>query len=106
MIAITTNDIHGKNIKKYLDIVSGEAIMEVQIRKNTKQQSPVISRDGRSKSYERTVRIAKEIALDEMKKKAEKSGADAVIGVSLDYGVIDVDGMLMVIATGTAVKCG
>jgi uncharacterized protein YbjQ (UPF0145 family) len=103
MIAVTTNELEGKKIVKYIGIVTGEAIIGANIVKDFF----VGIRDivgGRSKSYEEGLREAKDIALREMQEQAIRLGANAVIGVDLDYETLGRNGsMLMVSASGTAV---
>lgn len=101
MIVTTTNNIEGKSIKSYNGIVTGEAIMGANIIRDIFASiTDVIG--GRSSAYEEKLAEAREIAINEMTTRAERRGANAVIGVDLDYEVIR-DGMLMVTASGTAV---
>ena len=104
MIVTTTNTIETHQIKEYLGIVTGETIIGANIFKDFFAGiRDVIG--GRSGSYERVLREAKDIALKEMKEEASKLGASAVIGVDLDYETVGPNGgMLMVTASGTAVK--
>lgn len=104
MIITTTYSVEGKEIKEYAGIVSGEAIVGAHVFKDIFAGF----RDffgGRSGAYEKTMREAKDIALKELEEEAQKLGADAVVGVDLDYQVLGQKGsMLMVGASGTAVK--
>ena len=105
MIVTTTDSVAGREPIDYLGIVSGEAIMGANIFKDfLASVRDVVG--GRSGSYENTMKDAKEAALEDMVEEARKLGADAVIGVDLDYEVIggDQKTMLMVSANGTAVK--
>jgi len=105
MLIITTPTIEGKKITKYLGLVSGDAILGANIFKDFFAGIRDIV-GGRSAAYERELQQAKEIAIKEMKEQAESLGADAVIGVDLDYETLQVGqggGMLMVSANGTAV---
>lgn len=104
MIVTTTNNIEGKRITEYYGIVTGEAIIGANIFKDFFASiTDVIG--GRSGAYERSLREAKDIALEEMKANAQKSGANAVIAVDLDYENMGSNGgMLMVSASGTAVR--
>ena len=104
MIVTTTNTIETHQVKEYLGIVTGETIIGANIFKDFFAGiRDVIG--GRSGSYERVLREAKDIALKEMKEEASKLGASAVIGVDLDYETVGPNGgMLMVTASGTAVK--
>ena len=104
MLVVTTSTIEGKKIQ-YLGLVSGEAILGANIFKDFFAGIRDIV-GGRSGAYEKELRKAKNIALEEMQDEAAKMGANAVIAVDLDYETINIsDGgdMLMVTATGTAV---
>ncbi|MFZ5641609.1 MAG: YbjQ family protein [Bacillota bacterium] len=101
MIVTTTQNIEGKTIKNYLNIVAGEAIMGANVVRDLFASITDIV-GGRSGAYESKLVDAREIAMEEMKEKAKRLGANAVVGVDLDYEVIR-DGMLMVTASGTAV---
>jgi len=104
MILSTTNNVDGKPVKDYLGIVTGETIIGANIVKDVFASIRDIV-GGRSGSYERVLREAKDTALKEMKENAEKLNADAVIGIDLDYETVgNRGGMLMVTASGTAVK--
>ena len=104
MILSTTNNVDGKPVKNYLGIVTGETIIGANIVKDVFASIRDIV-GGRSGSYERVLREAKDTALKEMKENAEKLNADAVIGIDLDYETVgNRGGMLMVTASGTAVK--
>jgi uncharacterized protein YbjQ (UPF0145 family) len=101
MIITTTNTIEGRKIVDYRGIVVGEAIMGANIvRDFFAQITDVVG--GRSDSYESKLREAREVALSELQERAAELGADAVVGVDLDYEVVG-DSMLMVSASGTAV---
>lgn len=103
MLVTTTNHLEGRKIKKYIGIVSGEAIMGANVFKDLFAGVRDIV-GGRSEAYERELRRAKEIALQEMMAYAQEQGANAIIGVDLDYETIGANGsMLMVTAAGTAV---
>ncbi len=104
MIVTTTNTIETHQIKQYCGIVTGETIIGANIFKDFFAGIRDIV-GGRSGSYEKVLREAKDIALKEMQEEAIKLGADAVIGVDLDYETVGASGgMLMVTASGTAVK--
>ena len=104
MILSTTNNVDGKPVKDYLGIVTGETIIGANIVKDVFASIRDIV-GGRSGSYERVLREAKDTALKEMTENAEKLNADAVIGIDLDYETVgNRGGMLMVTASGTAVK--
>jgi len=102
MIITTTPTIEGHPIQEYLGIVTGEAILGAHIGRDILASFTDIV-GGRSAEYEEEVRKARLIALDEMAAEATGKGANAVIGVDIDYEVIR-QGMLMVAASGTAVK--
>ena len=104
MILSTTNTIEGKPVNDYLGIVTGETIIGANIFKDFFASIRDIV-GGRSGSYERVLREAKDTALKEMKENATRLGADAVLGIDLDYETVgNRGGMLMVTASGTAVK--
>lgn len=108
MIVVTTPTLEGQTIKRYFGIVSGEAILGANIFKDFFAGIRDIV-GGRSAAYEEELRKAKQIALDEMEQQARDLGANAIIGVDLDYETIQVGqggGMLMVSASGTAVLVG
>ena len=103
MLITTTPNIEGKRITRYYGIVSGETIIGANIfRDFFASIRDVIG--GRSNSYEEVLRKAKDSALREMEEQAMRLGANAVIGVDLDYETVGQNGsMLMVTASGTAV---
>ena len=104
MILSTTNTIEGKPVNDYLGIVTGETIIGANIFKDFFASIRDIV-GGRSGSYERVLREAKDTALKEMQEEAIKLNANAVIGIDLDYETDGKNGgMLMVTASGTAVK--
>jgi len=104
MILSTTNTIEGSPVKDYLGIVTGETIIGANIFKDLFASIRDIV-GGRSGSYERVLREAKDTALREMTENAAKLGASAIVGVDLDYETVGKNGgMLMVTASGTAVK--
>ncbi len=101
MIMTTTPSIQGKEIKQYLGIVTGEAIMGANIVKDIFASITDIV-GGRSAAYERELTRARNIAMQEMQWKATELGANAVVGIDLDYETVR-EGMLMVTVSGTAV---
>ncbi|HJA88584.1 MAG TPA: heavy metal-binding domain-containing protein [Candidatus Parabacteroides intestinavium] len=104
MLLTTTNTLEGKRIVTYYGIVSGETIIGANIFKDFFAGIRDII-GGRSGSYEKVLREAKDIALKEMSEQAERMGANAVIAIDLDYeSVGDTGSMLMVTASGTAVR--
>jgi uncharacterized protein YbjQ (UPF0145 family) len=105
MLITTTPQVEGKKIKAYLGLVSGEAIMGADIFKDLFAGIRNIV-GGRAAAYEQELRRAKEIAVQEMTENAKTLGANAVVGVDLDYETLGQGGnMLMVSASGTAVRC-
>ncbi len=104
MIVSTTPSIEGRQIVEYCGIVTGEAIMGANIVRDLFASITDIV-GGRSGAYEDKLKDAREIALDEMKSRAARLGADAVVGIDIDYEVIR-EGMLMVAVSGTAVRLG
>jgi uncharacterized protein YbjQ (UPF0145 family) len=106
MILSTTALIEGRPATAYLGIVTGEVIVGANIFKDLFAGIRDIV-GGRSGSYESTLRDARQQALAELSEEARRLGADAVIGIDLDYEVLGQGGsMLMVTASGTAVKLG
>jgi uncharacterized protein YbjQ (UPF0145 family) len=104
MIVTTTPTLQGYTITEYLGIVTGEAIIGANIVKDFLAGIRDIV-GGRSAAYEDALRTAREEALREMSQEARDRGGDAVIGVDLDYEVLgSANGMLMVSASGTAVR--
>jgi uncharacterized protein YbjQ (UPF0145 family) len=104
MIVTTTGSVDGRSIGKYLGLVSGEAVMGANLfRDFFAGITDMVG--GRSGTYENVLRGGRDQALSEMIEEAEKLGADAIVGVSLDYEAIGAsDSMMMVVATGTAIK--
>ncbi|MGE7874875.1 heavy metal-binding domain-containing protein [Bacillus paramycoides] len=102
MIVTTTNTIQGKEIIEYVDIVNGEAIMGANIVRDIfASVRDVVG--GRAGAYESKLKEARDIAMEEMKQLATQKGANAIVGIDVDYEVIR-DGMLMVAVSGTAVR--
>lgn len=103
MILSTTPTLEGKAIREYRGIVVGEAILGANIFKDLF----VGIRDiigGRSGAYEKELARAREIAFEELKERAQALGANAVVGIDIDYEVVGQNGsMLMVSISGTAV---
>lgn len=104
MIITTTPSIEGKTIEEYLGIVMGEAIIGANILKDIfAAVRDVVG--GRAGAYEDALRSARQEALREMSNRASELGANAVVGVDIDYEVLGKAGsMLMVTSAGTAVK--
>jgi uncharacterized protein YbjQ (UPF0145 family) len=102
MITTTTPSIEGKPVREYLGIVAGEAVLGANIIKDLFATVTDIV-GGRSGAYENELIKARQIAIKEMEDEAARLGANAVVGVDLDYEVVR-QGMLLVTAAGTAVK--
>ncbi len=103
MIVVTTPNLEGRKVTKYLGIVSGEAILGANIFKDFFAGIRDIV-GGRSAAYEKELKQAKEIALQEMMDQARMMGGNAILSVDLDYETLGQNSsMLMVSASGTAV---
>lgn len=102
MYLTTTPTIEGKPILRYCGVVAGEAILGTNIFRDVMADIRDIV-GGRSATYERALRDARKIALDELQQQARALGANAVVGIDLDYETVGT-GMLMVSASGTAVR--
>ncbi|TXH66204.1 MAG: heavy metal-binding domain-containing protein [Thiothrix sp.] len=103
MLVSTTPSIEGKRITQYCGVVAGEAILGANIVKDLFAGIRDLV-GGRSGTYERELQRAREIALQELQERAQELGANAVVGVDIDYEVLGSSGsMLMVSASGTAV---
>ena len=99
----TTPSMEGKKITRYCGVVAGEAVLGANILKDMFASIRDIV-GGRSGTYEKELRKARQIALDELSEQARELGANAVVGIDLDYEVLgEKNGMLMVTASGTAV---
>ena len=103
MIVTTTPSVEGRQIADYKGIVVGEAILGANVFRDIFAGITDII-GGRSGAYEEELGKAREIALAELEERAAAKGANAVVGVDLDYEVIN--NMLMVSASGTAVVLG
>ena len=104
MLLTTTPNIQGREITQYFGIVSGETIIGANLFKDFFAGIRDIV-GGRASSYESVLRAAKESALQEMSDQAARMGANAVIGIDLDFETVGANGsMLMVTAAGTAVR--
>src|SRR5690349_5076668 len=103
IIVTTTPTVEGRHITSYQGVVTGEAIMGANIFKDLFAGIRDIV-GGRSATYERELRRARDIAIAEMTASAAEKGANAVVGVDLDYETVGTNGsMLMVSVSGTAV---
>lgn len=106
MIITTTTSVEGRPIRQYLGLVVGEVIIGANIFRDLFAGIRDIV-GGRAGSYENAMRDARNEALSEIEEEARRLGADAVVGIDLDYEVIGEQGsMLMVSVSGTAVKLG
>lgn len=106
MILSTTPTIEGRPIQAYKGVVTGEAIIGANFVKDFFAAIRDIV-GGRSYSYEKVFRKAKEAALQEMQARAEELGCNAVVGIDIDYETVGKSNtMLMVVASGTAVELG
>lgn len=104
MIITTTNTVEGYQIAEYKGIVVGEAIMGANVVRDVFASITDIV-GGRSGAYESKLQDARETALRELEERARAVGANAVVGVDLDYEVVG-QSMLMVSASGTEVVIG
>ena len=103
MIVTTTSSIEGKSITRYCGIVTGEAVLGANLFKDLFAGIRDLV-GGRSATYEKELQRARDVALSELEERATSLGANAVVGIDLDYEVLGQNnGMLMVSATGTAV---
>lgn len=103
MLLTTTPSIEGHPIREYRGIISAETIIGANFVKDFFARITDVF-GGRSGSYERVLREGKEAALAELTKEAQRLGANAVVGLKLDYEAVGASGsMLMVVASGTAV---
>jgi len=104
MLLTKTNNIEGKTIKQTIGIVTAEAIIGANIFKDLFAGIRDIV-GGRSGTYERVIEEARANAMQELKGKAQQMGANAIVGIDLDFETVGSGGsMLMVVATGTAVR--
>lgn len=104
MLVTTTPNVEGRRIVEYMGLVAGEAILGANLFRDLLASIRDIV-GGRSGSYEKVLNDARQTAVAEMTDKATRLGANAVIGVDIDYETVGTNGsMLMVTACGTAVK--
>ena len=102
MLLVTTDSVEGRRVVEHLGIVSGDAIVGANMFRDLfARVRDVVG--GRAAGYENALRSAKEAAIGDMVEDAQRLGANAVIGVDLDYETVG-DTMLMVSANGTAVR--
>lgn len=104
MIVTTTGNVEGYSVTNYLGIVAGETILGINAFKDIAAGFRNIV-GGRSGKYEEELRKGRDTAILELQQRAQEMGADAVLGVKVDYETVG-QGMLMVTAAGTAVKLG
>lgn len=103
MLITTTNNVEGHPIREYKGMVNGEAILGANVFKDFFAGIRDIV-GGRSGAYESELQKARDIAVEEMVEQARRMGANAVVGVDVDYETVGQNGsMLMVAASGTAV---
>ena len=106
MILSTTSVIEGHPVSRYIGVVTGEAIIGANIFRDMFATVRDIV-GGRSATYERGLAEARDVAMNEMQERAQALGANAVIGIDVDYEVLGQNnGMLMVAVSGTAVVIG
>ena len=105
MIVTTGPSVEGRQIQEYLGVVSAQAIMGINVGKDLMAGMRNIV-GGRSKSYEGEIAQAVNDVMAELRHGAENLGADAVLSIDIDYESVGTGGMLMVAASGTAVKLG
>jgi uncharacterized protein YbjQ (UPF0145 family) len=105
MLMSTTSVVDGRPVSRYLGVVTGEAIIGANIFRDMFATVRDIV-GGRSGTYEKALAEAREVAMAEMQARAQELGANAVIGIDVDYEVLGQNnGMLMVAVSGTAVVC-
>ncbi len=101
MILTTTPEVPGRRVRRVLGVVTGEAILGANLFKDLFAGIRDIV-GGRSAAYEKELRKARRIAMEEMERQAAELGAQAVVGIDIDYETVG-QGMLMVAVSGTAV---
>jgi uncharacterized protein YbjQ (UPF0145 family) len=105
MLLTTTSVLEGKSVSRYLGVVTGEAIIGANVFRDLFASVRDIV-GGRSATYEKGLAEARQVAMKEMEARAAELGANAIIGIDLDYEVLGQNnGMLMVSVSGTAVVC-
>ena len=105
MLMTTTSVVEGRPVSRYLGVVTGEAIIGANVFRDLFASVRDIV-GGRSGTYERGLAEAREVAMQEMQERAQQLGANAVIGIDIDYEVMGQNnGMLMVSVSGSAVVC-
>jgi uncharacterized protein YbjQ (UPF0145 family) len=104
MIVTTTPSVEGRPIGEYLGVIAGEMVLGANVFKDIGAAFRNIT-GGRAAGYEKELNNGREQAIAEMVEKAQALGANAIVGVDIDYESVN-NGMLMVSASGTAVKLG
>lgn len=104
MIVTTTSTIEGHPVQQYLRVVTGEVTLGINVIKDMGAGLRNIF-GGRSQGYEDEILKGRETALAEMVQRAQQLGANAIVGVDIDYEALGDGGMLMVACSGTAVIC-
>ena len=104
MLKTTTNAVEGRPVREYLGVVTGESILGANIGRDIGAMFRNVT-GGRVSGYEKELRNARDIALQEMEAEAVAVGAEAIIGIDIDYETVGGQ-MLMVTCSGTAVKFG
>lgn len=104
MIVTTTNTVDGRQITEYLDVIAAQSVMGVNAFKDVAAGMRNVF-GGRSKTYENELARGVSGTIEELAKQAEAIGADALVGVDIDYETVG-SNMLMVSASGTAVRLG
>ncbi|MFD0711362.1 heavy metal-binding domain-containing protein [Paenibacillus sp. GCM10027626] len=102
MIFTTTPTVEGRPVQEYYGVVTGEAIMGANVVRDLFASITDIV-GGRSGAYETKLKEARDVAFHEMGVQASRLGANAIVGIDIDYEVVR-DGMLMVAVSGTAVR--
>ena len=103
MLLTTTPSIDGKRITRYCGVVAGEAILGANLFKDLFAGIRDLV-GGRSGTYEKELQRARDIALEELRERGQDLGANAIVGIDIDYEVMGKEnGMLLVSASGTAV---
>lgn len=104
MLVTTTSTVEGRPVQEYLGVINAQSIIGANIFKDVFAGLRDIF-GGRSKTYEGVLEQAKEDAMRELVERAQAMGANGILGVDLDFETVGAGGsMLMVIATGTAVR--
>jgi uncharacterized protein YbjQ (UPF0145 family) len=105
MIVTTTTIVEGRPVKEYLGVVAGETILGANVFRDIGAQIRNLT-GGRAAGYEKELKKARDTAIEEMQQAAAELGAEAILGVDIDYETVGGGGMLMVTASGTAVTLG